>query len=126
MREQFLDVRGEPYSAHSDWLNEPVSFLEAMVGFVMDMLKIVGGTPSYWFWHCMDNLQMYDTTDWESVDKVLETFMTRTYSRDGSGGGMFPLYRPKKDQRKVDLWMQFNFYAVENRLVPDVTFPHRY
>jgi hypothetical protein len=46
------------------------------------------------------------------VAQRLETFVWRNYDRKGVGG-IFPLYRSRRDQRRVELWYQFNEYIEE-------------
>jgi hypothetical protein len=55
----------------------------------------------------------FDTMDDSEVMKILDRIIERTYQRNGVGG-LFPLKRDKKDQRKVELWYQMNAYLIEN------------
>lgn len=70
-----------------------------------------------WFWIMLDNLGFYDCTDdifdEELVDYILETWLDRTFAYDGTGS-IFPLKRPKEDQRKVEIWYQMCEYINEN------------
>jgi len=78
-------------------------------------------TPSEWFWILIDNLGLtgYDNSQFsmlgtyddmaEKVSKLLE----RQYESDGNGG-LFPLQRPQKDQRRVEIWYQMSAYMLEN------------
>jgi hypothetical protein len=80
------------------------------------------GIPfKFWFWKFMENLLLDRITDdifarhQRMVDQIIERFNTRTYEADGRGG-IFPLRRPRKDQRYVELWYQMAEYLTENNL----------
>ncbi|MDR2395826.1 MAG: hypothetical protein LBD57_04435 [Endomicrobium sp.] len=47
------------------------------------------------------------------IKVILNTFLNRTYEFDGTGG-LFPLNRPKEDQREVEIWYQMHAYLNEN------------
>ena len=79
---------------------------------------------SYWFWEMIDNLDLIAFDDdsyveyngMDEVPKIIENFLERNYSRDGVGG-LFPIYRSKEDQRKVEIWYQMNQYLNERDAV---------
>lgn len=69
------------------------------------------------FWTLVSNMDLdkyYDMMyeDYE-VKRKLYIFSNRTYEFNGKGG-LFPLKKPEKDQRKVDIWEQMQAYLVEN------------
>lgn len=71
----------------------------------------------YWFWKILENAGLEKYTDeqfdeWK-VYQILDDIVDRRYNRNGFGG-LFPLRKPKKDQRKVELWYQMCAYLVEN------------
>lgn len=80
-----------------------------------------------WFWKLLSNVELdkftdedyYDMNGPAFVDDILTRIIRRTYSRNG-GGSLFPLRHPKKDQRKVELWYQMNYYLVENYYTEDL------
>lgn len=71
------------------------------------------------FWIMIKNLglDIFDDSHYEEddVDRILHIFLTRTYLPNGSGG-LFPLRKPKIDQRKIEIWSQLQEYLVENDL----------
>ena len=79
---------------------------------------------AYWFWEMMDNLGLIEFDDdsyveFEGqiyVDVILDDFLERRYSPNGAGG-LFPLRRTKRDQRKVEIWYQMSAYLAEQEAV---------
>lgn len=79
----------------------------------------IGHRYSLWF-HCfVENLfegkarraEQYMTE--EEVIDICSRFMNRDYERDGTGG-MFPVKHDRRDQRRVQIWLQMNIWLVEN------------
>lgn len=106
----------------------PCSVLEVLISMARRMEDILyepdePDRTSKWFWMLIDNLGLKTFTDESyfanrrsferAVDKVLETFIDRTYDRKGDGG-LFPLKKPRKDQRDVELWYQMMEFLDEN------------
>jgi hypothetical protein len=86
------------------------------------MADEMAGREMYeWFWKILENagLDLYDDGAFyghhgnTEVNEILNKIINREYRRDGKGG-LFPLKRTNKDQRKVELWYQMNEYLVEN------------
>lgn len=50
------------------------------------------------------------------IHSIAHNIMFRYYDKDGKGG-FFPLKKPDKDQRKVELWYQMQAYLMENYYV---------
>lgn len=101
------------------WLDEPCSVLEMLVAFA-DEAEFNTETQRYiWFWRFMDNLKLSHLNDavnpdaYSDVAPIIDRFLWRKYSSDGSGG-LFPLRRPREDQRHVEIWYQFCAYVMEN------------
>lgn len=72
-----------------------------------------------WFWHLIEVLDLeqfndrnYDARAEEHISEAFNRVIWRTYAPDGSGG-LFPLRRPDRDQRNVELWYQLNAYLLE-------------
>jgi len=69
---------------------------------------------------CKDGSKAADSEEEKDDRKaVIDRFLRREYSQDGSGGGLFPLAkwsqeRGSKDQRKVSLWYQMNAWLSEH------------
>jgi hypothetical protein len=100
------------------WMNLGCSVLEMLHALAKRCaFQTTLGTQE-WFWIFLENLGISEIT--EScyrenaylVAQRLETFVWRNYDRKGVGG-IFPLYRSRRDQRRVELWYQFNEYIEE-------------
>lgn len=78
----------------------------------------------WWFWRMIVNLGLVAPEDIEPIrrdndwtripdlslaKKVIVKWLERRYSRTGKGG-IFPVPRTRKDQRKVELWYQMAEY----------------
>lgn len=79
----------------------------------------VGHRYSLWFHYFMENLfdgklrtAERDLSDDEIID-ICCRFMNREYERNGCGG-MFPVKKDRRDQRRIHLWLQMNLWLVEN------------
>lgn len=111
-----------------DW---PTSFLEVLVALAETMEDNIMYNPdndtdaSTWFWMMLSNIGLAQCDDiWMEkhegsgfyVQQVVDDVMLRRYGRDGEGG-LFPLERPREDQRKVQLWYQMNSYILEKNWV---------
>ena len=74
-------------------------------------------TPARWFWVMMENsgLDQFEdgTYDEREVTRIVDDILLRRYSKTGKGG-FFPLKRPNKDQREVEIWYQLQKYILEN------------
>ena len=70
------------------------------------------------FWKLMSNLGLSDVSDlyYESlggdtfVYQIIDRFMNREYDVDGRNGGLFPMKKPRQNQREVELWYQMHQY----------------
>lgn len=102
----------------SEWLEVGCSFLEMLIG-VARRLSFEGGNDSAsWFWQLIDNLGLTEYKDGtnfepEEVEDITSAVIWRTYDRDGNGG-LFPLRRASKDQRRVEIWYQLSEYLLQD------------
>lgn len=125
LRDQFADANGEMLSGTEDeW---PVSVLEVLVILAMKMVYLSDDSPvrndddqvGYFYHEMLHNLGIDEDFGGTSeskeklIRKVITKCLKRRYSKDGSGG-LFPLRRPREDQRGVELWYQMNAYMIEN------------
>lgn len=78
----------------------------------------------YWFWEMIDNLGLLQFDD-ESyvelngthyVNSIIDVFVKRKYKRNGLGG-LFPLEKSHKDQRRIEIWYQMSAYLNEHQAV---------
>lgn len=122
LREVFYEDSLGPH----DLLNQPCSVLEMLIALAgrMDYQTNKSNDDNIWscFWLLLDNLGLRKYTDavyttyapaWIDVDDILDTFLHRRYKRNGEGG-LFPLKRSRRDQRKIELWYQMSAYILEN------------
>ena len=106
----------------------PCSVLEVLVSIAYRMEDMLynpekGNRTLKWLWTLIKNLGLEYFTDdaylanpdsfGEAIDEILETLIDRTYDRKGNGG-LFPLRKPRTDQRKVEIWYQMQEFLEEN------------
>lgn len=116
LRYEFVDA-AELSDVDMDWINKGCSVFEVLVGLSRRISFEADGDPSDWFWHMVENLDLINFSDRaffldEEIDEVLDRLVWRNYNPNGRGG-LFPLRRPKEDQRKVELWYQLSAYLME-------------
>lgn len=123
LRQRFYEEVG--YS-DNEILDGPCSILELFLALAERIDGIMADITNTnktikWFWELLMNLRLnefdddsyYDRNGKNEVERILNVFLSRTYKRDGKGG-LFPLFKPVKDQRKVEIWYQMNQYLLEN------------
>lgn len=98
------------------WLAHGCSFLEMLIGLSRRLAFEGDGEPHLWFWHLLENIDLTRCNDRSNfdpheVDEIVDTVIWRTYDRNGQGG-LFPLRRSRRDQRKEELWYQMNAYLL--------------
>lgn len=101
-----------------NWMSLGCSFFEMLLGISRRLSFLDDDTPAYWFWHLMQNIGLHVFNDRmeideQIVDDILDRVIWRYYEPTGAGG-LFPLRRPGRDQRKLELWYQMNSYLLEN------------
>lgn len=99
------------------WIRLGCSMLELLVALSRRLHFITEVEPRRWFWQLVENLGLRSYTDQmtysdQEVVDVLDVFIWRAYNYNGEGG-LFPLRRPQKDQRRVEIWYQMNAYVLE-------------
>lgn len=100
-----------------DWMDLGCSFLELLIGLSRRLAFETDSLAVDWFWHLIANMELSEYNDStrfskNEIEHITTRISERTYERDGYGG-LFPLRRPRKDQRKVELWYQMNAYVLE-------------
>lgn len=124
------DLRSEFLRDHAlddvdeDWLGLGCSFLEMLIGLSRRCSFEADGDPKHWFWLLVANLNLSAFSDElfrtkrqrKFVNDTMDSVIWRTYRSDGRGG-IFPLNRPKEDQRDVELWYQLSQYLLEGHTV---------
>jgi hypothetical protein len=111
LREEEIDDR-DP-----EWMQLECSMLELLIGLAQRLAFQDDGEPRAWFWHLMENLSLDKYNDntlvpEKEIDGILDEVIWRTYRHSGRGG-LFPLKRPRANQRDVELWDQMHAYLLE-------------
>lgn len=74
-----------------------------------------GNRPDIIFWELIQNLglDVYDDREFDSeeVEYILDRWMEREFDYNGRGS-IFPIRRPIRDQRDVEIWSQMNEYLM--------------
>lgn len=73
-----------------------------------------------YFWDFLHNVGLDDFSDdtygvsWDmfKLTQICSRIMNRAYNPDGTGG-LFPLRKPREDQRTVEIWYQLQAYLQE-------------
>lgn len=130
LREQFCDELGIEYVY--EYFNSECSMLELIIALAYRCESIMVDQKCNipmkdWFWKLLRNARLDECSNeyffnigvTDYVEQRLDAIINRTYRRNGEGG-LFPLKRPKKDQRKVELWYQMSAYLVENYYTEDM------
>ena len=65
------------------------------------------------FSNFLNALDISELSERDSVIRKLTNLIDRNYDRWGSGGGLFPLRKTAKDQRKLEIWYQMQAYLNE-------------
>jgi hypothetical protein len=117
LRQEFMEQQS-PDEVPLSWLELGCSMLEMMIALGRRASFEANGSPGDWFWTFLKHLDIFiydDAFDSEAakhVEKVLERFIYRNYDFSGEGG-LFPLRRAERDQRKIELWYQMAAYIGE-------------
>lgn len=106
---------------NNSFINQPCSVLEMMVAFAGRAAFQTDISESKWMGIFLANLGLeqyrrLQPADIPVVEDILNTFIWRTYDPSGHGG-MFPMRRPRQDQRKVEIWYQFFAWLEDQELV---------
>lgn len=112
LRDEWMSQTG--ISADPRWLSLGCSFLEMLIALCRRIAFDTGDTPAQWFWHILENLGLDSSSSTEEIVLVASGVMDRMYNRNGHGG-LFPLQRASKDQRRVEIWYQFHEYLLQNQ-----------
>ena len=104
----------------------PCTVLEMLIGVAYRLeFELLGGRferpASDWFWILIENLELewcdnvlYSRLDSVGeVDERVKNLLERNYGTDGHGG-LFPLKRATKDQRRIEIWYQMSSWLLEN------------
>lgn len=127
LQEEFADEVG--YLFTYDVIDRPCSVFEMLIALAIRVDDIMaepgrGNRTAKWFWEILGNLGLDKYTDADFVDlhgtarvnHIINIVLERSYKKNGEGG-LFPLKKPKKDQRKVEIWYQMCAYLLENYYV---------
>lgn len=103
--------------------NKPCSVLEMMIALAYNWEHNItydhhlGDRTPVWFWTMVENLGLLDVDEDPSFgyecEKIVDNWLRRRFRPDGFGSP-FPLKRPMRDQRKIEIWLQVQDYVLEN------------
>lgn len=115
LRTEFLHANFLPNDG--SLASEGCSVLEMLIAFSRRASFITDESLHDWFWAMLHNLGLEEVHDaspvnTKAIDEIINTFVWRTYTSKGAGG-LFPLHETQKNQRKVEIWYQFNEYLCE-------------
>lgn len=128
LRQVFAESLGYDLEKVRSEIDMPCSVLEMMVAFANRIEKDVmwepdkGDRTAFWFWKMLANAgvdptrysdEYFNGETMVELNSMLDRVLSRRYTRDGKGG-FFPLANNKKDQRRVELWYQMQFWIGEN------------
>lgn len=121
LRELFLS---EHDLANTNWLGEGCSIFEVLIAFSERAAFQIAMTSQEWFWQFITNLKLEDysrasISDRYVIQDILDRFVMREYDLNGDGG-LFPLRKPRHDQRDIEIWYQFCEYVQDNGLLYDL------
>lgn len=107
------------YDTVMRYLSGPCSVLEMMLALAVRCEETIMDDPEYgdrtsqWFWMMITNLGLGSMTDKHFdralVDDVINTFLSRKYKPDGTGG-LFIIKNCRRDLRDVEIWYQLHWY----------------
>lgn len=119
LRSEFVDEQGTDGISPA-WMGLGCSMFEMLIALSRRASFESDKVPGEWFWIFMQNLKLDTYTDkyytralTRGIDDILDRVIYRTYAPDGTGG-LFPLLRASKDQRKVEIWYQLAAYLLED------------
>jgi len=108
---------GYPRHVLDIFISKPCSILELMVSissrmsFEVQLDMTEKNAIKYHFWDIYANL--LDGVNYEDINYIINVFVGRKYDKNGVGG-LFPLHKNTKNQKKVELWYQMMAYLQEN------------
>lgn len=104
-------------------LRGPCSVLEMMIALAIRCEEDImddpgrGNRTGQWFWGMINNLGLGSMTndryDTKYVDEVIDILLDRQYEPDGKGG-LFRIRNCDRDLRKIEIWVQLNWYLTRN------------
>lgn len=122
LRVQFID---HYESAAQPLVGRPCTVFEMFIALAYRMKEILVGEPfemsvgeCFWMYVRGLDLEWYDDNNdyhlyGEGIEMTIKRFVERRYNYSGHGG-IFPLKRAKRDQRKTEIWYQMSDYLLEN------------
>lgn len=120
--ESLRDDFGNELGFRSVSFDKGCSVLEMLVALSIRMdWEYIGDPrdehPEKIFWEMLCNLGLdkypdgrFDET---KIDIILRKWLDRDFNKNGYGS-IFPLRNPKRDQTKIEIWLQMNEYLSEN------------
>lgn len=119
LRSRFAFDIGHNQSTIYVFMSGPCSVLEMMIALALRCEETIMSDPeigdrtTQWFWGMIRSLGLMgmhsDEFNEENVNHIIDTFLSRQYSRDGKGG-LFTIKNCESDLRGVEIWHQLCWY----------------
>lgn len=118
LRDEYFDESGVSEAIQDDLAVRPCSFLEFLIGissrFSSQFCDPDDQKVDLCFWELMENANLVEKLGkvGQNFDEKIDVILERKYDKDGTGG-LFPLRKPAKNQRSVEIWYQLQAYLME-------------
>lgn len=126
LRRLFIESAGVE-DIEINWLQEPCSVLEMLIGLSCRAAFETGSEPGDWLWRLFRSIgldrhndRFYGISVRREVDAIIRRVLDRAYEKNGTGG-LFPLRHAQRDQRNVELFYQLQAYLIEEDSVFEAT-----
>lgn len=116
LRSEFRMIDDDDPPVIFDYMN--CNVLEVLIALARAMdFELCGANDltdrtEQYFWELVGNLGL-STENEEDWNDILDRWMERAFRPSGAGSP-FPLRKPGRDQREVEMWYQLNAYLAEN------------
>jgi hypothetical protein len=120
LRYVFIEEQDLDASDCKEWLSLDASIFEMIVALCLRCNFIAPLGMNEWFGIFLNNLRLSQYAnngiaekDEAKINRAIRKMNDRAYGPSGRGG-LFPLRKPDRDQRKIELWYQMAAYMAEN------------
>lgn len=111
-----------------EYIDGPCTTLEMLIALAFRMSDTMSTTgnddqSARWFRELLNNLGLTDFPNegfhenpyyTEEIREILDRLFGRKYARNGSKGGLFPVFQNRQDQRRIEIWYQMMGYLEEH------------
>lgn len=124
LRDRYFEEMSISEAISDDIAVRPCSFLEFLIGissrFSSQFCDPDDQRVDLCFWELMENVNLVEKLGkvGKNYDEIIDIILERKYDKDGTGG-LFPLRKPAKNQRSVEIWYQLQAYLMEKKPLDD-------